>query len=229
MGSTCCRGGSCGQDHEASLLRIGERKAIFSRANDAGLYYAAKQYSRRSGMEERDDVHEADRSVHQRTSFASNRFTSSGIDDISQDSESDSGVELEYYKYEKEEASQRSSHGFMKIISSMFRLRSSKRSLTDTTQEGTSFDDSDSETDPPPEMETVEFMTDSCLEATSTISESTDGGSNASNLGSEEENENEDNESSDEEEDDDLFEDGLFNDYDDGWNDRMVNCLCTCK
>lgn len=218
------------QGEEASVLLVGDCNPIDLRVmHEAGLYYASQQCTQRHGVEARDDVHEMNGSFHRKLSFASNRFSSIGIDiNFPQDSESDSGVELEYYKYDQEqEASQRSSHGFMKIISSMFRLQSSKRSLTDTTQEE-SFDDSISETGPPPEVETVEFVTNS-PEATSTISESTDGVSNASNDGSDEENDNENREYSDEEEEDDLFEDGLFQDYEDSWNERILNCFYICR
>jgi len=217
------------QGEDASVLLVRDCNAINSRVvHEAGLYNASQHYTQRHGVEARDDVHEMSGSFHRKMSFASNLFTSTGIDiNVPQDSESDSGVELEYYKCDQEqEAFQRSSHGFMKIISSMFRLQSSKRSLTDTTQEE-SFDDSVSETDPPPEMETVEFVTNS-LEATSTISESTDGVSNASNHGSDEENDNDNREYSDEEEDA-LFQYGLFQVNEDKWNESILNCFCTCR
>lgn len=217
--------------HEPHAPDEQRQEAIDSRVSEAGAYYAAKQYQQRDTVETRDDIHYEVRqgeSYHQRT--IGNRFTSTDIDpqDTESSDDDDTGVELEHDKYDYEEDSHKATHGFFRNMLAVFRHRSSKRSL-DTTQEG-SFDDSESEKAPPPEMETVQFINNS-LEATSTMSESTDGDSNASDDDdSKASNPDSGEESDDEEEEqeDDLFEDGLFEDGQEYWSDRMM-CICSCN
>lgn len=215
-------------EEEPVLEAPGERQeqANDSRANKAGLHYTAKQYQQGDTVETRDDFHYEVRPAesHHQTSILGNRFTSTDIDpeDTVSSDDDDSGVEVEDDNFDNEDNSNKDTHGFFRNMLAVFQYRSSRRSL-DASNEGSFDEDSESDKAPPPEMETVQFFNNS-LEATSTISESTDGDSNASNLNSDDDADDDE----EEEQDDDLFEDGLFEDGQEYWNDRMM-CICSCK
>lgn len=139
------------------------------------------------------------------------------------DSDDDSGV-LHDDAHSFPDLSQATPHkhmGVLKMVQGLFRHRSSKKALTDTTQSG-SYDDSSCDDGPHSAIEHVEFVHDASLEDASTISESTDGSASDRSTDGEEDD--------DEHDEDDLSH--LFDDDESGyeeWDEFVLGCLSCNK